>query len=82
MALYMAAHLAGAQGEAGILQAVSFQQLHTAAPGASYAQGWGDQQGWTGGFAESHREQPQVFREVMARPGQGLWPLYRLQFRR
>jgi CubicO group peptidase (beta-lactamase class C family) len=55
MALYMAAHLAGAQGEAGILQAASFQQLHTAAPGTSYAQGWGvDQQGWTGGLALNH----------------------------
>ena len=55
MALYMAAHLAGAQGQGGILEPASWQQLHTAAPGTAYAQGWGlEQQPWTGGVALTH----------------------------
>ena len=52
LALYMAAHLAGALGQGGIIDAVSFQLLHSAAPGTLYAQGWGlEQQPWTGGVA-------------------------------
>jgi len=55
MALYMGAHLAGAQGIGGILEPASFQQLHTAAPGTAYAMGWGlEQQPWTGGVALAH----------------------------
>jgi CubicO group peptidase (beta-lactamase class C family) len=55
LALYMTAHLAGAQGQSGILEPASFEQLHTAAPGTAYAQGWGlEEQSWTGGVALAH----------------------------
>ena len=55
LALYMTAHLAGAQGQGGLLEASSFERLHTAAPGTAYAQGWAlDEQAWTGGVALAH----------------------------
>ena len=55
LALYMAAHLAGARGQGGLLEPASFQHLHTAAPGTAYAQGWAlEEQSWTGGVALNH----------------------------
>ncbi len=55
LALYMMAHLAGAQGRGGILEPASFERLHTAAPGTAYALGWGlEEQSWTGGVALAH----------------------------
>jgi CubicO group peptidase (beta-lactamase class C family) len=37
---YMAAHLAGARGEAGLVTAETFGKLHSPAPGTRYALGW------------------------------------------
>jgi CubicO group peptidase (beta-lactamase class C family) len=37
---YLAAHLAGARGEAGLVTAETFGKLHSPAPGTKYALGW------------------------------------------
>ena len=54
-ARYMAAHLAGARGEGGIVSAEAFRVLHTPAPGADYALGWAiDERSWAGGRVLQH----------------------------
>jgi CubicO group peptidase (beta-lactamase class C family) len=49
-ARFMAAHLAGARGEAGgLLTAESYETLHTPAPGSEYAFGWAvTERDWAG----------------------------------
>ncbi len=46
---YMAAHLAGERGSAGIISASTFARLHSPKPGADYAGGWVvNSNGWAG----------------------------------
>jgi hypothetical protein len=55
LASYALAHLAGAQGQGGLLEVGSFERLHTAAPGTAYALGWAlEEQSWTGDVALAH----------------------------
>lgn len=53
---FMAAHLAGARGEAGgLLSPTTFATLHNPAPGSDYAFGWGvTRRDWAGGTVLVH----------------------------
>lgn len=52
---YMMAHLAGARGGAGLVSPASFTTLHTAAPGTTYALGWGvAERSWARGRVLQH----------------------------
>ena len=54
-ARFMAAHLAGARGIGGLVEAETFQQLQAPAPGTTYALGWGVGEGdWAGGRFLAH----------------------------
>lgn len=54
-AKFMATHLAGSQGEEGLVSSESFVKLHTAADGTDYAMGWGVvQRAWAEGRALQH----------------------------
>lgn len=54
-AKFVAAHLAGARGEDGIVSAETFATLHTPPEGGDYAMGWMVlERGWAGGRALSH----------------------------
>jgi CubicO group peptidase (beta-lactamase class C family) len=55
-ARFMAAHLAGARGEAGgLLAPATFELLHTPAAGSQYAFGWGvAERDWAGGRVLQH----------------------------
>ena len=54
-ARYMAAHLAGARGEGGLVTAETFAKLHTPAPGTGYALGWSvGEKRWAGGRTLQH----------------------------
>jgi CubicO group peptidase (beta-lactamase class C family) len=54
-ARYVAAHLAGARGTGGLLPSAAFTRLHTAAPGTSYALGWGvGTRSWANGRVLQH----------------------------
>ena len=55
LARYIAMHLAGEQGLAGLLQPGTIQRLHTPAEGFSYASGWAvTNREWAGGRALAH----------------------------
>ena len=52
---FVAVHLAGAQGEGGLLDADTFEKLHTPAAGFEYALGWGvGTRNWAGGRVLQH----------------------------
>jgi len=54
-AKYMMAHLAGAQGQNGLVTAETFATLHTAVSNSGYALGWGGtQRGWARGEVLTH----------------------------
>ncbi len=54
-ARYMAAHLAGARGEGGLVTAETFGKLHSPAPGTAYALGWAvTKRSWAGGRVLQH----------------------------
>lgn len=54
-ARFVAAHMAGAQGEDGIVTAETFRMLHTPAEGGNYAMGWSISEGrWADGRFLSH----------------------------
>ena len=61
-ACYMAAHLAGARGEGGLVTAETFEQLHAPAPGTSYALGWSvGEKRWAGGRTFQHFGSNQIW---------------------
>ena len=52
---YMMVHLAGARGVDGLVSAATFSKLHTSAPGAGYALGWGtSERDWANGGTLQH----------------------------
>ena len=54
-ARYMAAHLAGARGENGLVSAETFGKLHAPASGTEYALGWGvGERSWARGRVLQH----------------------------
>ena len=61
-ARYMAAHLAGARGERGLVTAETFDRLHAPAPGIGYALGWSvGEKRWAGGRTLQHFGSNQVW---------------------
>lgn len=61
-ARYMAAHLAGARGEGGLVTAETFDKLHAPAPGTSYALGWSvGEKRWAGGRTLQHLGSNQIW---------------------
>ncbi len=52
---YMAAHVAGARGGAGLVSSESFLKLHTPAPGTDYSLGWAvTERNWANGGVITH----------------------------